>query len=330
MAIASNISVITLDYWKRADQVRVGDYLFNKDGKPVQVTSVQTYMSEDCYRITFDDGLAFVADKHLGMLLENRHYRKVLRRYTGAYKRRAKLKFVKLDNIVGETIKHKTGRSLYSIPTTEPIQFPHQTLPVPPFIFGFWFVNRKANRKFTAYSPYIDTVYAKFKDYGYKIVQGSKRLGHETFREFPVIETQLSHNIPIRIPANYLMASADERWELLAGILHGRHNSYDPKTDRFRFSNKNKAIVMQVQNLAESLGNKTTMSLTKGQTPYYNLEFKTHKVLVSNQVSPPLKVHNAHRFIRSIKPVTPQMVTHIETSDPENNFLMGEGYISVC
>jgi len=330
MAIASNISVITLDYWKRADQIKVGDYLFNRDGKPIQVTSVQSYMANDCYEIVFDDGLSFVADKHLGMLLENRHYRKVVRKYKGIYKRRAKLKFVKLDNIIGEPIKHKTGRSLYSIPTTEPIQFPHQTLPVPPFIFGFWFANRKANRKFTAYFPYINDVYATFKDYGYKLTPDRKRLGHEMFKEYPVIETQLGHNIPIRIPANYLMASVDERWQLLAGIIHGRFNSYDPKTDRFRFSNKNKAIVLQVQNLVESLGNKTIMTTIQGRTPYYNLEFKTHKRLVSNQVTPPLKVHNAHRFIRAIKPATPQMVTHIETSDPDNNFIMGEGYISVC
>jgi len=52
--------------------------------------------------------------------------------------------------------------------------------------------------------------------------------------------------------------------------------------------------------------------------------------LVPHQVSKPVKVHHARRYIKQISTLPAQMVVHIETTDDDNSILAGEGYISVC
>ena len=77
MAILANEKVLTLDFWKPAAKLQVGDYVFDKDGKPVKVKLVQTYRSQNCYQVTFDDYLTAAGDEKLGFLVETPKYRKI-------------------------------------------------------------------------------------------------------------------------------------------------------------------------------------------------------------------------------------------------------------
>jgi hypothetical protein len=52
MAILATEKVLTLDWWKPASKLEVGDYVFDKDGKIVQVKLIQQYYSENCKRVT--------------------------------------------------------------------------------------------------------------------------------------------------------------------------------------------------------------------------------------------------------------------------------------
>ena len=330
MAILSNEKVLTLDYWKRAGHINVGDYVFNKDGKPVKVKSVQEYRSEECYEVLLNDYLTVSGDKHMAFLLENPKYRKRLDEYQGIRQFRRPLSRMYVDHLRESGLRDHRDRHLYSIPTAKPLEFPAQDLPVPPFLFGFWFFNRRKNKMMAAPRGKSKEIHQQFKDHGYKVVLGRiLPTGEQEFRTTPTIESHLAPFIPTSIPNNYLLASPTQRIALLKGIIYAKSRQYSPSKDQFRFAAPNYPTIAQIQALTESLGIRTNVK----HDEYYNnytIFFKTHHRLVDNQVSPPLKVHHARRYITSIKPLPAQLCVHIETEEPESTMLVGAGFIQTC
>ena len=136
MAILATERVLTLDWWKPAAKLEVGDYVFDKDGKIVQVKLIQQYHSDDCYEVTFSDYLSIRGDDKLGFPTEDLKYRKRLDEYKGIFKFTRPLKHFTVSALLDLPLKDKRDRLAYSVPTTKPLQLPHQTLPVPPFVFG--------------------------------------------------------------------------------------------------------------------------------------------------------------------------------------------------
>jgi hypothetical protein len=330
MAITAIQKVLTLDYWKRADKLKVGDYVFDRNGKIVQIKLVQHYFANICYEVEFDDHLTMEGDEHLGFLVETPRYRKGIHEYKGVQKFRRPLKFTEIEDLLDLPLKDKLGRSNYSIPTTKPIEIPHQALPIPPFVFGYWLYNKNSSNKLTSFLETKDYVYEKFRSHGYQIIEGPKsRSGGNYFKTKPTVESQLIPNVPTTIPANYLMGSAEERTELLSGILHSKRRQYSEKTDYFRFSSRHFGTVKRIQSLAESIGSKTSL-IHDTCINSYKLLFRSRIKLIGNQRSKPVKVHYGRRFIKSITPIQSQMCVHIETTGDDNSILVGEGFISTC
>jgi hypothetical protein len=142
----------------------------------------------------------------------------------------------------------------------------------------------------------------------------------------PTIESQLVPNIPTKITQNYLLASPEQRLELLSGIVLSKGSQYNPKTDWFRVTSKHFPTISRIQMLAESLGIKTAIENNE-KLENYTISFKTKHKLLENQQSPALKVHHARRFITKISKIPAQMCVHVETSAQDNTILVGEGFI---
>lgn len=326
MAITAIEKVLTLDYWKYASKLQVGDYVFNREGKPVKIKLIQQYFSEDCYRVKLDDHLTVSGDKHLAFRLENRKYRNRIHQYKMVHKRfKRPLKHMTVLDIQETGLRNNFGWHEFSIPSTKPLDLPHQDLPVPPFVFGFWIMN-KTMKGMRFPTGYEESITEKFKDHGYKVIKQSKN----NFMVVPSIESQLAPFIPTKIPANYMLASVEQRTELLSGILHSKSRLYSVKTDTFSVSSKAYRAIAQIQQLVESLGCKTISELKDSIGQHY-LRFKyRYSKLVPQQESSKVKVTHARRYIRAIEPIQSQMCVHIETEGDDNTILVGEGFISVC
>jgi hypothetical protein len=318
MAILSNQKILTIDYWKPANKLQVGDYVFDKNGNPVKIKLVQEYYSTNCYQITFDDHLTAAGDEKLGFLVETPKYRKRLAEYKGRFKFRRPLKFIPIRDLLTTPLKTKSERWAISIPTTQPIVLPNQPLAIPPFVFAYWFVNRKKHNHMTFINKNVEYITQKFKDAGYKV---NKKYSY--FSVTPSIESQLIPNLPKQIPTNYLMASPEQRMELLQGIIHAKSRQYSSKIDRFRVTSVSYSFISQVQELVESLGMKTTLTQTKG----YTISFKSRHKIIENQRSPKMRIHVDRRYIRSVLPIQDQMCVYIETDGQDNTILVGEGFI---
>ena len=327
MAIIAMEKILTLDYWKYAYQLKPGDYVFNQNGKLVKVKLVQEYRADDCYEVMFDDYLTASGDIHLGFMCETPKYRNRLQTYKGVHKFRRPLKHFAVQDLLETSLISKTNSKLYSVPTTKPLQLPHQDLPVPPFVFGFWFFARGAHSRLTAPKEVFEFVTTKLKDYGYKLKFGRMQPnGERDFKITPSIESQLIPNMPKTIPNNYLLASEEQRVELLSGILCAKNRQYSEKTDKFRITSKHLGTITLIQGLVESLACRTRIRGDEYKKNYV-LFFKSRSKLLPNQISPPVKVHHARRYITSITPIPGQSCVHIETDGEDSTILVGEGFI---
>jgi hypothetical protein len=328
MAILATQKVLTLDYWKMACDITEGDILFDRQGKPVKVKLVQQYRAQHCYEVQFNDGLTICGDDKLQLPLENEKHRQRIRTYKQRRPFRRQLRPTALADLSQTPLTGRENRRLYSVPTTGPIELPTQPLAIPPFVFGFWFFNRKKGGEVRPYHQTYEFVERKFKESGYKInpVYSPKHM-EPAFTTSPDITAQLKPLVPTKIPNNYLLASAEQRLELLRGIMHAKPRQYNKQKDKFRFTLRNKHLVQQVQYLLESLGCKTVMEYDASKN-YYKLNFKTKLRLLEEQFPKPLKIRQDWRLIHSVTEIKSQNCVHIETNGKDNSFLVGEGFIA--
>ena len=327
MAITSNEKVLTLDWWKPAHKLKVGDYVFDRLGRITQIKLVQQYHVEKCYQVVFDDHLTLSGDSKLGFPIEDLKYRKRLDTYKGKFKFKRPLKRIVVSDFLILPLKSKRNRLVYSVPTAHPLQLPHQDLPVPPFIFGYWFFNRTPTKRLTLYIDKQEEIIQKFKDCGYKVILSNKQSQlKQYFSVVPSIESQLVPNIPSVVTNNYILSAPEQRIDLLSGIIEAKKAQYNPKKDVFRVTSKNLPTIVRIQSLVESLGIRTNV-LQNEIINNYSLFFKSRHRLVSNQVSAPVKVHHARRYITKINTIPAQMCIHIETTSKDSTILVGEGFI---
>ena len=328
MAILQTERVLTLDYWKFAYDRVEGDVVFDRLGKPATIKLIQQYRAQSCYEVQLIDGLTVAGDEHLTLPLENNKYRRRANEYKGKLKFRRPLSLTPISKIATMPLTKDRGRFEYSIPTAGLLQLPHKDLPVPPFVFGYWFFNHHKDGKISTFADVEADVKEKFKDAGYQMIEKwHLRNGRTTFLVNPSIKTHLLPNIPTNIPNNYLLSSAEQRLELLSGIMHSKRSLYNQKLDRFRLTTKNKLLMKQVQYLAESLGCRTSLNYREDYREY-TLLIKTKLKLLGSQTPKPIKVRQAARLITDVYEIEPQGCVHIETDGPDGSFLVGEGFIA--
>ena len=321
MAILANQKVLTIDYWKTAHELKTGDIVFDRKGNPCTITLVQEYRAPVCYTVRFDDSLEISGDQNLTFYVENARYRNQLMKYKGVQPFQKTLILAKVEELLDL-------RLLYTVPTTDPIKLPYQNLPVPPFLFGFWFFNRRANKLMAAPRGFTPMVHEKFKDCGYKIKE-SKLLpkGEREFSVTPTIESHLLGAPTHKMSNNYLLASEEQRIELLRGILHAKAQRFWKKRNLFRITTKYRIIALQLQGLIESLGHRITLDYDPWRK-YYRILFRSRIKLMEEQPITSKKIiHYGRRAIKAVEQLPAQLCVHIETDGPDNSILVGEGFI---
>jgi replicative DNA helicase len=327
MAITANTKILTHDYWKPASQLDVGDYVFDRKGKLVRVTMAQQYHSAECYEVMFNDYLSITGDSKLALPTENHKYRTRLHTYKCKRKFLRPLRPMTTEQLLTTPLLDHRNRKTISVPTADPLHLPHRDLPVPPFLFGFWFFARRSTGNLAPARDTSELVHQKFKDHGYKVTTHAKMItGELDFSTIPTIHSQLIPSIPKQISNNYLLASDEQRWDLLSGIVCAKNRQYNKKEDKFRVTSTNYETVRRVQLLAETLGCKTKLQ-TDHIVGNHTVWFKTKVKIHPDQSSPPLKVHYGRRYITKISPIPAQLCVHIETDGEDGTILAGEGFI---
>lgn len=242
--IADNEVVLTPSGPKRHGDLRVGDYVFGRDGKPVRVLWVSP-KDRTQYRVTFSDGQSI--DCH------GAHEWLVYDRYK--HDKECILETRQLRELWTGRRGSRGSRAMYHVPAPVRLEFDAQPVPIDPYTFGAWLGDGKSSE------PLIhigqgDTEIVE------KIPYGAHEQKGTTTRPFYFAE--LRHSLhPFynnkHIPDAYVYNSADVRKQLIAGLIDTDGYVY-PKNGRVVISNTNKAVVEGVAKILRSLGQIVTVA----------------------------------------------------------------------
>lgn len=240
--ISSLLPVYTQDgstALKRMGDIEVGDYVFDREGAPTQVTGVFPQGKLDVYRVTFTDGRTVdVNDEHL---------------WTVYTKSQREMKHAGYDVIPttvttrelidrgvvrmypGDTREHLK----FFVPANGAVQWPEQDLAVDPYVLGLFIGNGCLTTRELQFSSNDEYTVQRIADsFG---VFYEKRGGSSYSWKFPTGDfysfgrNKLVHTADVfgvdaqgligckssnrRIPEKYLHASIDQRWRLVRGLF---------------------------------------------------------------------------------------------------------------
>lgn len=242
----------------------VGDELFGADGKATRVIARHERGVRGVYRVTFDDGAStLVCGEHVWAV-------------KGRNQRRCSQGFVEMttEDIVRAGVRRSNGKCecrQWELPTSGPVEYAAQALPIDPYILGLWLGDGGRNTaRITSMDSEVDF---NIDLRGYTTHSGRK-VGTEAksitvhgigkaLRELGVFD---KYSYEKRVPRMALENTAECRAEVLRGLLDtdGTANS----AGSVIFSSTSRGLADDVVWLARSLGGKASVSPTV-KMPWY-------------------------------------------------------------
>ena len=321
MAITINTPIPTHSGWKPAGDVQKGDILFDNQGKPVTVKTVQIYEPKHCYEVTLDDGLTISGDANMTLVMQDKVWRDKM---SNNKKKTTRCRFItrKVSELRPEDLRLPDRSRAFSIPTCGPVQYANKDLPVPPYIFAVWLACSTKNGRLWVNKRPIEKMKKIFRGYGFFI--STKKAGNrnELFYIRPSVRDSFlfaGADIPTTLPLSYAEASIEQRIELLEGFCDSGKVRFNTARNKWESRSPDYSFIRRLQGLVESLGMKTTLH-SPWRDLYYTLSF--HKNY--DKTTPYGKIR---RFIDKIDEIEPKKCIFIDTG---TQILAGEGYIAVC
>lgn len=264
MALKLDTPVPTPTGWTTMGELKVGDTIFGRDGRPCQVTYVSpVYTDHVCYEVEFDDGSATTADAG------HRWYVEAHRAFgpDGLFQGHGRIpvgsgyvtKGVITTELMAKTFK-VGQRNNYAIPNAAPLQTPDVDLPIDPYFLGLWLGDGNSHASvLTAAEADLAFYEAELASRGLRCVSSSRKgstiqvvvkLASDEGRRntmFGALPLKNKH-----IPSAYLRASPAQRLDLLRGLLDT--DGSITARGRVSFHNTDPSLIAQVEELITSLG----------------------------------------------------------------------------
>ena len=250
--LSDSTPILTPSGFVRHGDLKVGDYVYGRNGQPVKVLWVsEKTMSE--YDITFSDGSTIqchgnhewvVYDRGKGKeLVVNTNYLHSRKLYSGNPGARGHRYLIQVDQNV-------------------PIHNAEIELPLHPYILGAWLGDGTSEAGcITHHRDDVSTI-NKIESLGYLL--GADQIHKDTgVHRVTILGLQSKlKSIGVlknkHIPEQYFNSSIQQRLELLAGLIDTDGYVYH-KNGRVTFSNANKILIDNVKRLVISLGCRATV-----------------------------------------------------------------------
>ncbi len=276
----------TPDGWKLMGELKVGDKVFDEEGKPCNVVAATEVMfGRPCYKVVFSDGTEIIADELHQWITYSKKERDQYTKCTPEWReeRRAKRpsrskgtaspkqlavllarnKAMKHDLInpvkgspkttidILNSLRSKRGSEWeHAVDTCKPVQYPKKDLPVHPWLLGLWLGDGTAlNGNIT--SADAENV-KKISNLGYEVYlkNGTPYTYNVTGLAKSLRKLGLKNNK--FIPSEYLRSSVEDRLELIRGLMDS--DGYASSEGKCVFYNTNKTLIDGFMELAKSLG----------------------------------------------------------------------------
>lgn len=315
----------TTNGWKKAGEIKVGDYFFGSDGNPTRVQIVSDIHYRDNYKITFKDGSSIITDdQHLWTVnVISKHKKKFLRKDIT-------ISTIEMFNRGIWKLK-SISRSKYRIRLTKPVLYFKKYLSISPYLLGCWLGDgsKATSRISSADIEIVNEFEKEYKvhkeqNYSYYISQGLRK----QLRKLNLLFNK-------HIPEIYLLGSIEQRIELVRGLMDTDGCAELTNV----FYNTNKTIIDGMIELLNSLGVKTMLSekhsIFNGKeydlcyrinfTAWFNpfkLKRKADKAIISKQDQ-----RSNFRYIENIEKVDSQPTVCFKVDARDELFLATKSYI---
>lgn len=325
--------VLTLDGWKRMDEITLGDHVFSPDGRPIPVQGISPlHENVQLYRVTTNDGASIVTDAGHRWWVRLDRKRDTWTEYTteqlwardqGAWVRRSSSGKVSVDRLV------PTPRAA-RIPDTLPADLPEADLPIDPYVLGHWLGDGSSHGGTITASPEDQPfIRAEYEKRGFVTTTHANPLQFGVLGLASLLARQgLIRNK--RIPPLYLTASIRQRRDLLRGLMDSGGNV--SKKGQCFFAQKDPLLTQQVRELLWSLGIRNTLQSSTakiGDREYgihHEISFHDHDCcLLPRKLERCVEAHSG-RFIRVEKLDRTGNVLCIQV--PGERFVAGKGLVA--
>lgn len=129
-ALALDTPLATPTGWTTMGEVKVGDELFDADGRPTRVVAATEVMSgRPCYEVEFSDASTIIADAQHQWATQTRAVRR-----TG----QGGASVVTTEQMLATLTVGAEARANHSVGNARPLQVPEADLPVAPYALGAW------------------------------------------------------------------------------------------------------------------------------------------------------------------------------------------------
>ena len=290
--------VLSENGWVKIKDLSVGDKVYGSNGKLCNVINkTELQKNLEMYKITLRDGREIEACKD--------HLWKVWSKDKSRHSKLESDKFVNLTTLelfnsyyykrIDSKLKKSTGKisyvkePKYAIPLNLPIEYGDANLPIDPYFLGLWLGDGSSHRVSitTADKEIEDYVYKIAQEYSHKvtvikkpnnkavelhITEGRKYYQKQVLREkFKGLNLLKNKHIP----EVYLRSSEEQRLQLLRGLMDSDGTASGSDVS---FSNSNKILIDNVEELARSLGMYVRV---KSRIPNYNGKYGKTSYTVS-------------------------------------------------
>lgn len=257
--------------------LHVGDYVFDRTGRPTKILEIFELGEEDVYKVTFNDHRSVLCTgEHLWTIKTYKNGRWYVRQLNDIVNNYKHLSRYKLSKGIEEWVYK------YYIPTCESIEYPHREVPVDPWVLGCFIGNGCCTVKTLEYSSGTDEIplrIAEMYDFdlkyprtGYTYRFYDKKTGRpiRTADFFKGVEGIIDHySYEKYIPDEYLYNDMETRMLLLQGLMDtdgcitrsgGRYHT--------KYSSTSKKLLEQIQWLVRSFGYSATITKDKRKHKY--------------------------------------------------------------
>lgn len=306
----------------KIEDIKVGDFIFDGEGNITKVSGVSQIHYNPCYKIVFDTNEEIVCDHEHKWLVE--------------LDRKSEPTVLETE----ELFKLMPNNSIMRIKNTF-IKTEKKELMIDPYVLGCWLGD--GNRTCGTITSQNNNMWNEIEKRGYELGEDVSQGGSGKAVTRTVLKLYTSLRIlnllkNKHIPDDYLLASFEQRLDLLRGFMD---------TDGY-FHKKRKRCVMSttqiwqmeaVRNLVSSLGGKVTVMKQKGkgfgkEVTVYHVIFrlKENPFLTRNEdyceIMKDVKINKSeHRYIKSIEKVDTVPTKCLEVESPLHTFLVTKNFI---
>lgn len=342
-AIDNETIIPTPDGNKKVGEIKVGDYLYDRKGKPTKVLAVYPHKNKRAFKVTLKDGRSFIAcNEHLIPYYQ--------------WNDTSKIRVKPLGDMLDDYVSGERKQKKYQIPQNQAVQFDERHHIIHPYVMGVFLGSgamTEVSLCVTTSQPDVIQKIAKLMDipenHITKVYDSNNEHKFRTYfthhENAERVKIEL-HRLGLRgllgkdkfIPKSYLYDSKQNRMELLKGLMDS--NGYITKTgihsSVYKYKTTSEQLANDVKSLVLSLG--FGFTLTREQTipnekhnrKYHVTIFTPELIVSSKRHMEKAKTHKykgkRHEYtaIVGIQEVEPRDMTCFTVDNDEQLFLIND------